>query len=238
MRTVLLALLLIAPTAQASGFLIPGTSSISVQLRHPEGRPLPGVAVLIRNSGGLVLPSITYTDRMGDATFPVLCPGDDYEIRVYVEGQEPFAFDRISLEPYSSRIFLINPNAPYPGQPAGRKLDSGGAIRRQETHAAKPWIEWRTVRDPQTGSYRLATEPERLSCPDGIRPIQGTPNRETLRWLRRGFEMKLRIDALDPAPPLSTRLARADGAVQGSKDQSKPTSTSDWSGTSRSFGPS
>ena len=213
MRTVLLALLLIAPAAQASGFAIPGISSISVQLRHPEGRPLTGVAVLIRNPGGLVVTSITYTDKLGEATFPVLCPGDDYEIRIYVEGQEPHAFEEISLKPHSSIVLLINPNAPYPGQPAGRRLDPGGAIRRQESHAAKPWVEWRTVRDPQTGSYGLATEPERLSCPDGIRPIQGTPDRETMRWLRRGFEMKLRIDALDSGPPHSTRLAGADGAV-------------------------
>ena len=227
MRTVLLALLLIAPTGQASDFSILGMSSISVHLRHPEGRPLPGVAVLIRNSGGLVVTSITYTDKLGVATFPLLCPGDDYEIRIYVEGQEPHAFEQISLEPNSARIFLINPDAPYPGQPAGRKLDPGGTHRRQESHAAKTWVEWRTV-----------TEPERLSCPDGIRPIQGTPDRETMRWLRRGFEMRLRVDALDSAPPHSTRLAGADGAAQGSKDQSKPTSTSDWSGTSRSFGPS
>ena len=223
MRRMLLFLLLIAPAVQAWSPFAPTAGSLSVKLRQLEGPPWYGVAVSISSPGGLVVPSLTYTDRSGEAVFPVLCPGDDYEIRIDAEGHRPLVFEDISVASDGFKMLLINPYAPLHDSLIHLELHLGSVTREQEFLGEKPWVD---------------VVSEQLTCPDGIYRIPGPLDRETLRWLRQGFAMKQHPDPADPVPPFVDEMAGVKGRCQRSNDHSSPASTSDWPGTRRLSGPS
>lgn len=238
MRSVLLCLLLVAPAVQASGFAFPGPGGLTVQIRDPEGRPWSGVTVIIRSIGGLVHPSYAYTDRSGEAVFPVLCPGDDYEIHVHAEGQSISVFDDVVIRTGGYVFLLIHPYSLLGESWTGLQRERGLRSVNKEPPETRPWVDWSGRRDPLTGAYHEAVVPERLVCPDGIYPIVDPPDRETIRWLRRGFTMRYWTQPEEFVPTVDGEKLCTDGPGQGPSDHERPTSTSDWSGTRTLLGPS
>lgn len=202
MSSLLLFLLWIAPAAQVSSFAVPGASGLSVQIRHPDGPPWQGVAVGLSSPSGLVLPNITYTDGSGEAVFPVLCPGNDYQIRIYAESRQPFLTEDISVAAGGYTVLLINPYAAKRNRLIQLELPLNSVGDEQEFQGTKSWVVWGGVRDPLTGTYHSGSLPVQLFCPDGIYPILGgLPDPETIRWLRRGFGAKHRPEKEAPMQP-------------------------------------